>query len=1379
MNNALLYLGGLLIAALAALFAVPHFVDWNSYRGLFEEEASRILGREVRVGGAVNVRFLPVPYVRFEKIRIADAETAASGSIIRVDSFTMWLAVPPLLRGVLEAHQVELRRPIVQLATDASGSGNWRTLSLNPGSMPFVPNGVALQSVRVTDGAIILSGPVQGELARFDAINGELAAEALDGPFKFKGTLAWSGSARQVRVATAKYDANGDLRFKASVEAPQTGNSYVLDGRLSELDGKPKLDGDLTAKLKFSPKAAGEAGANAEPKALGPLDTSPPATEPGVAPPPSKNGPAPFELKAKVAGDTSGAKLSELTVSLEHEGAPQIITGSAKLDWSNKLRLDVNLSSKWLDLDRLAGGTENATKIPLEAARSYFGALAAILPQEADTNAELEFDQLTLGGEPIGNVRLAASRSNGPLELKGVRATLPGGARLLLDGVLQPGGTMPKLDGTLFITGQSLLRFLAWGFRDTDIAAGRTDGPFALDGHFELSQADIALTEATAEWSGTALHGGIKLGLGERKKVALTLEGSRVDAAQIHSGLVGLASLKGLMSGLALESLAGPAIAFPTTDTSPTAEPIASKITGANTDISLRLKIAELTDGRRVLRDFDAELAIEKGALSFPALKFSTPDGLIVEAEGEATDIVSRPRGAIRALISAPTVPAARTLMRLLDLPESEKSFADRVASLAPLRVAGILGFHGERGHGERGAASELNLDGSLAGGRLTARMNLDGGYQHWRTAPIDLGLTMNGIDAGHVLGALFDVPAASVASVSANTSTDGGSEKGSVGPAVNSGQLVLKAVGTPASGLVSLAQLTGDGVLLDYRGRVTLPEDAAVTVLGDVRATARDSRRLLALAGVPIAAGAADVPLSGTLSVALKDATLRLESGDLTLGGGALKGVVSVDTGTNGKPVFTADLDVASASMSSLLSPILARATAPVEAEPAAPERPARGGVASVPPAAPIWPDQPFDLALLDRVGGTVKLKIGTFSIEPGLAISDATLEATLSERGIRVGNLTGKALGGRLASQLDFEKAAAGAGLKGELRIDVASKPDAAVGTPGDVAAFSIDFSGRALSPAALISALDGKGEVSVGNAAISGMSPAAVSTVIEAGLAGKGPVGGEPLVEAIKTGLRQGELKLGKVAIPLKIHDGALRLEKVRIEQADGRSTFETTIELATMKLDSEWQIEAKLARATGPAERAYLPPVSVVYTGKLAEYGVLEPTVSVAALERELAVRKLERDVEHLEQLRKADQARAAQDRERRRLLEAERNAAGAATNNNGSTTAPPPGATSPSTNAPVPPGGPQQPPAPSAQPQSGAAVTPGSATTTATTATPQGAAAGANAADPASAAAQTSAPATSAPEVAGADEQRPSRRRKPPQENGWQPFLTPF
>ena len=46
MNNVLLVLGAIVAGILAALAAVPMAIDWNGYRGVFEEEASRLLGRD-------------------------------------------------------------------------------------------------------------------------------------------------------------------------------------------------------------------------------------------------------------------------------------------------------------------------------------------------------------------------------------------------------------------------------------------------------------------------------------------------------------------------------------------------------------------------------------------------------------------------------------------------------------------------------------------------------------------------------------------------------------------------------------------------------------------------------------------------------------------------------------------------------------------------------------------------------------------------------------------------------------------------------------------------------------------------------------------------------------------------------------------------------------------------------------------------------------------------------------------------------------------------------------------------------------------------------------------------------------------------------------
>lgn len=1237
MNNALLYLGGILITALAVLFAAPRFVDWNSYRGIFEEEASRILGREVRVGGAVNVRLLPAPFVSFEKLRIADVGDGGGNSIIRVESFTMWLSVPPLLRGVLEANRVELRRPVLNLAINSEGSGNWRTLAIAPDALAFAPKEVALQSVAIHDGAIIVNTHDRGELARFDSINGELNADSLDGPFKFRGTAGWDGAQRQVRIATAKVDANGDLRFKAAVNVAGSANAYVLDARLSDLKTTPTLTGDLTAKLDLGGGAGatgGSADAAPAPAAAPPADVAddidqgleldgnaavppaPPAPVAAETQPP--NGAKAFELKAKVNGTALGVSLDDITISLEAGATPQLITGQAKFGWAGKTQLDVDLASRWLDLDRLARTSEAG--MPLDAVRSYFEMVAAALPAEADTNAQLQFDQLTLAGEPIGNVRLAASRSGGPLELKGVRADLPGGVRLELDGVLTPRERVPDLDGTLFVSGKSLLRFLAWGLGNEGLKHERADGPFSLDGRFALGDGTLALTDATAEFSGTPLEGELKLALGERKRLAVAIEGPRIDVAQFGGGLVDLAHLRRILFGTdaADESARAKAAGA------------AQPFDPAGGDLTLDLKVAELVDGSRRLKDVDADIRLERGRLSIPRLKFATPEGLAVEAEADAADVPAQPKGTVRGLISAPTRQAAEALLSLLDAEGERPADLGRLAALAPFRLAGTLTLAGGPAN-----ASTLAIDGTIDGGRLSASLRLEGGRSKWRTSPLDVQATIDTPNMARMVATLFDAPIAAPADVEAQ-----------------GGRAIVKAAGVPAEGLLAFAEATADGLSLAYRGTVRLAEDSGTALDGELKIAAADARVALAMAGLAAAEGAQGVPLKGTINVRREAATLRLDGEALALGESLVSGQVAVTAGDGRHRTLDATLSADKASFAALLAPFIASSGAD---SPEAPETET---------TAVIWPEHAFDLALLDRMDGRIALTAGELSVEPGLAIANARVEAELSSKGIRVVRLAGEAAGGQLTSEVDIARAPAGVALTGSVRIDVASTAPAAgddgATAPGDAVAFNATFASRALSPAAVISGLTGKGEISVGEATLRGNSPAAVAAVARAALTGQGPSGGAPLTEAVKDALKEGEVKLGKITVPVEISDGALKLQKVQIEMAEGRSTFVTAVELETMRIDSEWQIEPKLDKPlAGAPGRALLPPVTVVYTGKLSQFAALEPNVLADALERELVVRKMELDVSELERLRKLDEERARREAARRKAEEAER------------------------------------------------------------------------------------------------------------------------
>ena len=1232
MNNALLYLGGLLIAALALLFAAPRFIDWNSYRGVFEEEASRILGREVRVGGAVNLSLLPAPYVSFERLRIADTSDQGASSIIRVESFTMRLSVPPLLKGLIEAHRVELRRPVLNLVINEAGGGNWQSLAFAPGAMPFVPKDVTLQSVMIEDGAVIVNTKGHRELARFDAINGELTAEALEGPFKYRGTVNWQNAPRQVRIATAQVDANGDLRFKAAVDVTDTKNSYMLDARLRDLKGQPSLDGALTARLALArgaarttgPASSTDASNEEAPDIAAPLDfemdgegaVQSPAIPAASAPAAPQDGPRSFELKSKVHGTTSGVALEEIAVSLEAGTTPQLIEGEAHLDWTENMRLDVALSSRWIDLDQIAEVTTK--EMPLEAGRTYFEALASALPAEADTNARLEFDQLTLGGEPIGNVRLAARRAGGPLELEAVRADLPGGVRLELDGILTPTENVPRLDGSLFVSGKSLMRFLAWGLDTPDVGRDRTDGPFSLDGKFALGNGTLALSNAAFEFAGTPLTGDIKLDLGDRRKLAVTMEGPRLDVAQFGSGTVSLAQIRDLLMGEDAASDASTAEPAPSSDAA----------TADGADFSIDLKVAELVDGRRTLRDVDAVVQLEKGALSIPRLKFSTPDGLVVEAEGGAKEVPARPQGTLRGLIAAPNARAARGFLELIDGDDGALSQDfDRIAGLAPLRLAWTLDLAG----GDT-QATKLSLDGTLSGGRLASTLKLDRGRGQWRTQPLDFKANIENPNIARLAATILGVEIA----------TDATARSGS-------GRAVIKAAGVPSDGLLALADVTAEGLVLGYRGEIALKAPGERRLDGDLRIRAADVRLPLALAGLDVASGVDGTPFVGTVKIRREAERLDLSGQGLRLGDSIVSGQASVVPDADGRDTLTATLKADKASVAALLAPVTRKAEA-------APDDGA--SEAETVGASVIWPDQPFDVGPLGRLDGKITATIDALALEPGLTISGANLDIVLAQDAIKIASLEGGAVGGRLKSSFDIERAPAGIGLTGNVNISIGDDGNNAA---GDAVQFSANFTSRAFSPAAVVATLSGKGELTVGDATLNGNSPAAVSAVARAALTGQGPAGGEEFAQAIADALKDGEVRLGKLTIPAQIEDGALRLDKVRIDMSEGRSTFATVVELATMRMDSEWQIEPRLEEgaAEGAAPQAALPPVTVVYTGKLSQLDALAPVVSAGALERELVVRKMEFDVGELERLRKLDEERARKDAERRRAFEAER------------------------------------------------------------------------------------------------------------------------
>lgn len=1217
MNNVLLWIGGVLVAVLCALFAVPHFVDWTSYRGVFEEEASRVLGREVRVAGTVNLRLLPTPFVRFEKVRLADVVGQTGEPFFRADDFTLWLSPAPLLRGAIEAREIELRRPTLKLRLNAEGGGNWQALSISRTALPFIPSDVALQSVVITEGTVSIDDSTGRELVRVDGVTGELNVAALDGPFKFKGVFNWAGARHELKASTTTFEADGGLRMKAQISVPATTNTYTFDGRLADLSGRARLEGQLTGQLGFMPSAIGGVAAAAA------TDATPARV--------------PIELRAAVTADTQAAQITDLGLAFEQDGKPQLVAGSAKISWQGTIDVQTELTARWIDVDQLLGG-KGAVKPP-EAFQRLAAGLTALAPARGRGLTSLKADQLTLGGESLGGAAAVVESSDGVVRLSDLQLGLPGGTRAQLKGLLP---TADTFDGDIVLRGANLARLLTWFGHGAALVEGRSEGVFSLKSKLAIGQQSIAFKDAFASLGSAVITGGIAYRWSDRPRLDVVIEGDQID--------LGLVSPRALDLKARLREVTGGAPA-PAADPAQAA-PFAFDV--QKQDATLRIRAGRLLDADRDLRDVDVDATLINGRLILQRLRFNSGNGLEIDAEGEISNVGARARGGLRGTLGASDKAAIGELVELFEQ-TPDAAHVKRMETLAPARLAWTVRFGEVNKEAAKDAQpssrspAEIWLDGAVLGRRMTATVRLAGGVRDWRQNNLQLTVAIERPDWQQVRAFLT------------SGSPETGAAAAKPAPPVDAGpsraRLQLKAAGQPDQSLSSYLKLEDETFDAGLSGRLVLGSDAITSAEGELQVRAADAALALAALGLS-AANLPAVGIDGAVDLALKDGTLKVTPSALEVAGAIVGGEVLVTRVQGQERHRIEGRIVASQASIPRLFDLLADARAPAQPD----------------ASSQIWPGATFDFAILDRFEGRVRLEAADLDLTPALVLTRGSIVGEFAPGKVDIVSLEGDLLGTRMTSRWLVEKAAAGANLNGTVKVDgarldllPAGRAGAGKSAPGGKATVTATVSGRGLTPRSLVAALTGKGEIDVAKGETGGMSPLILRRVSDDAVNGRRPV----TVEAIEQGVVEliadpaPELRvgLGNRKLAFDIADGVITMRPFTLSTPEGRATNRTTIELARLKIDSEWKLEEQLEKpgskpaVPGTKTLAALPPITIVFVGPLSSLGALEPVVSVDSLVRELSVRRIERDVEELERLRRVDEERAK--------IEAERRAAAAA------------------------------------------------------------------------------------------------------------------
>jgi uncharacterized protein involved in outer membrane biogenesis len=469
LQTTLLGLAIALILALVTALVGPLLVDWGTYRALFEQEASRIVGVDVRVTGAIDARLLPSP-----RLTLHDIEIGAGADKVRARALGIEFALGPLMRAEWRATDMLIAGPQLTLRLDESGK--LRAPSL---AVAFDPDALAIERLSIEDGMLTLADAASGAtvtLQRF-WFNGE--ARSLLGPFKGEGGFAVDGELYPYRLTAGRYGDDGALKLRLAVDPVNRPLSIDIDGTLTLAGGAPRFDGTVNLA-----RPVGIAGRGMQLR--------------GVTPP--------WRVSGKVKARAQAALIENLEFQYGAEEQGVHLTGVADLAFGKRPLFNVVLSGRQIDLDRALASADGARPLPAATLRQLAELGAGLFHPDFPIQVGLGIDQVTLGGGAVQNVRGDISSAAGKWNLDRLEFRAPGFTQVRLSGGLVVADSGVAFTGPAEIEAGDAKALAAWleGRGDT----GQGDlRPLRLRGDVTLASERIAVERLRAEFERKAISG--------------------------------------------------------------------------------------------------------------------------------------------------------------------------------------------------------------------------------------------------------------------------------------------------------------------------------------------------------------------------------------------------------------------------------------------------------------------------------------------------------------------------------------------------------------------------------------------------------------------------------------------------------------------------------------------------------------------------------------------------------------------------------------------------------------------------------------------------------------------------------------------------------
>lgn len=525
--RAFAWVAACLAVVFAGLFILPRAIDWEPHKARLAGFLAEATGREVVLGGPLEIALLPQPMLVAQQFRLGNAPGAAAPHMLEARRILVTLSWSALLQGRIELAQLIVDEPRLVLEPGADGAPNWR-LSLPEGwaGQGSTAPGLGLTRLEIRNGRVVHATGLSGQPLEAEAIqlSGSLAPG--DGVLHLHGTAVANGVPATLML-DLKTAATADAPFGLTFGVP--GGRLVFAGWPGERTARDPLRGRVSFDAEFLPEFVQSVT--------------------------TLSGRRPMRVNEAIActlAVSADVELADDRLSiddLDFSLAGDRILGSLAVVGGETPLVSGRLVAAHLDADRWVERLQGQALFVAPTGGSARAAAESAEPSGDDlpsvqVQLTFEVDTVRYRRDTVREVAVTFKYENDVLHLQALKAVLPGEFRLNRRVGFEGDAMHAGYDGVIEVEGTNLRQTLKWiGIDTTSLPPDRLQ-TLRISGRTRPAKGFVRVTDATFELDdqqGTATAD-IAYSLPTVITGRLHLPNLNLDAYQLSS-----AALQGLM----------------------------------------------------------------------------------------------------------------------------------------------------------------------------------------------------------------------------------------------------------------------------------------------------------------------------------------------------------------------------------------------------------------------------------------------------------------------------------------------------------------------------------------------------------------------------------------------------------------------------------------------------------------------------------------------------------------------------------------------------------------------------------------------------------------------------------------------------------------